>query len=291
MAFQIRLRSGRICRYDHPVVMGIINITPDSFFAGSRTLTTDCLQEAEQFLRSRVINMIKAGAEMIDVGACSTRPGYTPPSSDEELHRLEWGLPIVSDAIRSCTTPEQTIPVSVDTYRASVAEAAIERLGADIINDVYGGTREPAILEVVARTGAPYILTADSNDVAGFFRQQIAALKRQIEKVHGENASSFLSSPSSLILDPGYGFSKNVEENYLWMRNLSALIAEFREYPMLVGISRKSMIFRLLGTDPDHSLNGTTVLNTYSLLAGAHILRVHDVPEAIECVRIVSKLK
>ena len=114
---------------------------------------------------------------------------------------------------------------------------------------------------------------------------------RQIEKVHGENASSFLSSPSSLILDPGYGFSKNVEENYLWMRNLSALIAEFREYPMLVGISRKSMIFRLLGTDPDHSLNGTTVLNTFSLLAGAHILHVHDVPEAIECVRIVSKLK
>lgn len=287
MTFSIHLRSGKEIHYDHPVVMGIINVTPDSFYSGSRTLTVGDRESEENLLRARIINMINSGAEMIDVGACSTRPGYTPPSAQEELQRLEWGMPIVIDTLRQA---QVSLPVSVDTYRASVAEAAIERLGADIINDVYGGTREPEILEVVARTGAPYILTADSNDVAGFFRRQIAALKDEIVKVHGEKDLSVVPSPLSLILDPGFGFSKTLDENYHIMKELPALIAEFKEYPMLIGISRKSMIYRLLDTDPDHSLNGTTVLNTLSVQAGAHILRVHDVREAVEVVKMMSKL-
>lgn len=306
MTFSIRLHSGKEIHYDHPVVMGIINLTPDSFFAGSRTFSTADIQRAEELVRLRVTEMVRAGAEIIDVGACSTRPGYTPPSADEELRRLEWGLPIImstmhearcrrrlmadglfpkdtwgDDPCLGCPVDANPLPVSVDTYRASVAEAVVSRFGVDIINDVYGGTRDPEILSVVARTGATYILTADSNDVSGFFHQQLAALSSLTANV----------SPSTVILDPGYGFSKNVDENYDWMRRLPELIAEFKEFPMLVGISRKSMIYKLLGTDPEHSLNGTTVLNAYSLMAGAHILRVHDVGEAIEAVRIVSKLK
>jgi len=309
MTFSIRLRSGKELHYDHPVVMGIINVTPDSFFSGSRTLTSDDPKEAEKLLRARVVDMVRAGAEMIDVGACSTRPGYTPPSAEEELRRLEWGLPIVISAVhdarcrrrqmadglvpdgtwgddpcKGCPVDDNPLPISVDTYRASVAEAAINRLGADIINDVYGGTRDPEMFDVVVRTGAPYILTADSNDVAGFFRKQIKRL------AEFDNRSSLIAHRSSLILDPGYCFSKTLDENYLWMQKLPEFIAEFKEYPMLVGISRKSMIWKLLDTNPEQSLNGTTVLNTFALMAGAHILRVHDVREAVEAVKIVAKL-
>lgn len=265
MEFSINLRDGRQVRFDHPVVMGIINVTPDSFFAGSRCLDKD--GEEENLLRARIQQMMDDGAEMIDVGACSTRPGYEPPSAEEELRRLEWGLPIVTDVVRGA------MPISVDTYRASVAEAAVTRLGADIVNDVYGGTRDPEIIEVVNRTGAPFILTADSNDVLGFFSQQIA-------KVKG----------AQVILDPGYGFSKTVDDNYVWMRRLSELISTYPDCPMLVGISRKSMIWKLLGNTPNEALNGTTVLNTIALLSGAHILRVHDVREAVEAVRIVTKM-
>ena len=266
MEFSINLRDGRKLIYDHPIVMGIINLTPDSFYEGSRCL--DKNGDEESLLRARVQKMIEAGAEMIDVGACSTRPGYEPPSAAEELRRLEWGLPIVTEVVGG------RMPVSVDTYRASVAEAAVTRLGADIINDVYGGTRDPEMIEVVNRVGAPFILTADSNDVLGFFAQQIA-------KVHG----------AQVILDPGYGFSKNVDDNYLWMKRLPELIAAYPACPMLVGISRKSMIWRYLGNTPDEALNGTTVLNTFALLSGAHILRVHDVSEAVEVVKITSKLR
>jgi len=303
MTFSIRLRSGKELHYDHPVVMGIINITPDSFYSGSRTLIANDPQEEEKILRARVIDMVRAGAEMIDVGACSTRPGYTPPSAEEELSRLEWGLPIVISAIHDarcrrrqmadglapegtwgddpclgCPVDNNPLPVSVDTYRASVAEAAIMRLGADIINDVYGGTRDPDMFNVVGFTRAPYILTADSNDVDGFFDQQIKRLSRIVHC-------------SSLILDPGFGFSKTVKDNYTWIRRLPVLIATYPDCPMLVGVSRKSMIWRILDNTPDEALNGTTVLNTFALLSGVHILRVHDVREAVEAVKIVSKLK
>ncbi len=281
MSFSITLRDGRCLAYARPAVMGIINLTPDSFYAASRSLANaSTLEDEADALRRRVRMMLADGAQMLDVGACSTRPGYTPPTADEELRRLEWGLPIVREIVASAN-----VPISVDTFRASVAEAAVNRLGADIINDVYSGTRDEAMFDVVARTGAPYILMADSAQVDDFFRERLAALADAIGR-HPERTQH-----GTVILDPGYGFSKTLADNYLWMRRLPRLIADFPDCPMLVGISRKSMIFKLLANDPDHALNGTTVLNTLAIEAGAHILRVHDVREAVEAVKICAAVR
>ena len=280
MSFSITLRDGRCLDYARPAVMGIINLTPDSFYAASRALADNTSPELDaEALRQRVRQMLADGAQMLDVGACSTRPGYTPPSADEELRRLAWGLPIVREIAASAN-----VPISVDTYRASVAEAAVTRLGADIINDVYAGTRDEAMFDVVARTGAPYILMADALEVDRWFRERLEVL-----------ANAFARHPrdvrGTVILDPGYGFSKTLADNYLWMRRLPQLIRDFSACPMLVGISRKSMIFKLLANDPDHSLTGTTVLNTLAIEAGAHILRVHDVREAVEAVKICEAVR
>ena len=306
MAFSIRLRSGKQLHYDHPVVMGIVNLTPDSFYADSRILTSIDEQTEERLLRTRVMNMVRNGAEMIDVGACSTRPASVPVSAQEELHRLEWGLPIVISAIhdarcrrrqmadglvpegtwgdnpcKGCPVDDNPFPVSIDTFRASVAEVAVNRLGADIVNDISGGMRDAEMLPLIARTGVPYILGADCNDVATFFHRQLSMINDQLLNSQNQN---------SLILDPCFGFSKTLDENYTLMHQLPALIAEFKNYPMLVGVSRKSMVYKLLQTDAEHSLNGTTVLHTLALQAGAQILRVHDVPEAVETVKIVGKM-
>lgn len=271
MNFEINLRTGQKLQYSGPQVMGIINITPDSFFAGSRTMSEDAL-------RQRVKSMVQAGATMFDVGACSTRPGGEVASAEEELRRLEWGLPLVISAIHDarcthhcegCTVDQNPFPVSVDTFRASVAEVAVTRLGADIINDVYGGEADANMLSVVNKLGAPYILTAPVADVPAFFNRVMA-------QIHG----------AQVILDPGFGFGKDLEQNYDVFRSLQQLIASYPANPMLVGISRKSMIWRLLGTTPEHALNGTTVLNTLAIMAGAHILRVHDVQECAEAVKI-----
>jgi len=273
MHFNIKLRTGKELRFDGPQVMGIVNLTPDSFFSGSRTMEDDAVKR-------RVIAMVKAGATMIDVGACSTRPGGEEVSEEEELRRLEWGLPLVVDAIHEarcthhcegCTVDQNPYPVSVDTFRAKVAEAAITRLGADIINDVYGGERDPEMIATVNRLCAPYILTAPVADVPAFFDKVMA----QIEG-------------AQVILDPGFGFGKSLEQNYAVFRQLRELIARYPDNPMLVGISRKSMIWRPLGITPEEALNGTTVLNTLALAAGSHILRVHDVKEAVEAVKIYS---
>ena len=269
MNFTLQLKGGRRVQYDYPVVMGIINLTPDSFYAGSRTLAGGepfSAQQEEQ-LRQRVRQMIQEGAEMIDVGACSTRPNYVPPTPEEELQRLQWGLPIVRQ--------ETDLPISVDTYRAEVARVAVSELGADIVNDVYGGTRDPEMVSVVNALGVPFILGADSDDVAGFFRRQIPLFNKEVQ----------------LILDPDFGFSKTLDQNYEVLADLPKLLAEFPDYVMLVGVSRKSMIWRLLDITPNEALNSTTVLNTISLQAGAHILRVHDVLQAREAVRLVEKMK
>lgn len=268
MTFDLHLRDGRKLTYDHPVVMGIINLTPDSFFAGSRCLSSGeafTSQAAEQ-LRLRVRQMIADGAEMIDVGACSTRPNYVPPTPEEELRRLEWGLPIVREVTK--------LPISIDTYRAEVARVAVEKLGADIVNDVYGGTRDPEMASVVCSTGAPFIMNADAADVPAFFRQQLP-----------------LFEGVQVILDPGFGFGKTLEENYAVLRDLSQLRRDFPDFVLLIGVSRKRMVWQLLNITPDESLNGTTVLHAFALQGGAHILRVHDVKEAVQVVRIFEAYK
>lgn len=275
----------------YPCVMGIINVTPDSFYAASRVQEDDAL-------RRRVAQILDEGGKMIDVGAYSTRPGAAEVTADEELERLRWALPIVRKAADEWCEAHQTdwqVQVSVDTYRAREAEVSVTELGADIINDVSGGTLDEEMLAVVARTGAPYILMhmrgtpqtmqqltdypeGVTSEVIAFFKRQIAAL------------TALGGKTSQVILDPGYGFAKTLEQNYELMQGLDAIREAFPELPVLVGISRKTMIYRLLGTDADHALNGTTVLNTYALLHGAAILRVHDVREAAEAVSIVSML-
>lgn len=277
-----------------PCVMGIINVTPDSFYAASRV-------QEEHALRLRVSEILAQGGAMIDVGAYSTRPGATEVTADEELARLSWALPIVRQTLAEAGSEAL---ISVDTYRAHVAEVCIEQLDADIINDVSGGTLDAEMLDVVARTGAPFILMhmrgtpqtmqqltdypqGVTHEVIAFFRQQISRLENCIGKWHPELSLA----DYQIILDPGYGFAKTLEQNYELMAGLDDIREALPGYPVLVGVSRKSMIYRLLGTDAQQALNGTTVLNTYALLHGADILRVHDVREAWEAIEITKALK
>ncbi len=276
-----------------PCVMGIINVTPDSFFEASRV-------QEESTLRKRVCQILNEGGAIIDVGAYSTRPGALEVTAEEELARLRWALPIINDEAQTWCQSRQNVTlqplVSVDTFRADVAGVCITELGADIINDISGGTIDKDMLGVVARLQVPYILMhmrGTPQDMQqkteypdGVVEEVIRFFKEQLEKL------SSLSSSSSfpVILDPGFGFAKTLEQNYELMRGIDRIREAFPECPILVGISRKSMIYKLLGTDASHALNGTTVLNTYALMHGASILRVHDVKEALEAIRICGIL-
>lgn len=271
--YSLNLR-GRLLEIDHPLIMGILNVTPDSFYGGSRCPDT-------QHIESRVRQMIDEGADIIDIGAYSTRPGATEVSEAEELARLEKGMEVVRRL-----APDAV--VSVDTFRASVARSCVEQLGVDIVNDVAGGTLDDHMFKTVASLGVPYIVMhmrgtpatmqqlTDYSDVTA---DVLTYLARKVDELHQLGVAD-------VIADPGFGFSKTVEQNYELMRGLEAFHA--LNVPLLVGISRKSMIFRLLGVTPADSLNGTTVLNTMALLRGAHILRVHDVRPAVEARAIVA---
>ena len=256
---------------DEPQVMGILNVTPDSFFATSR-----CRSEEE--IRQRVCQIRQEGATMVDIGAYSSRPGAEDVSKDEELRRL---LPAI-DIVRE-EWPEAII--SVDTFRAEVARRAVEA-GADIINDISGGEMDPEMFSAVADMHVPYILmhmqgTPRDMQKAPHYDNLMCevfrSLGERVELLHEMGVAD-------VILDPGFGFGKTLPQNYEMM----ARLGEFRllESPILVGVSRKSMVYRLLDTTPEESLNGTTVLNTIALMNGASILRVHDVKEAVEAVKI-----
>lgn len=273
MQYTINVR-GRLLDLSQPMVMGILNATPDSFYSGSRKQT-----EAE--IADRANQIIAEGGRIIDVGAFSTRPGGADEVSlEEETERLKRALEIVrreqSDAI-----------VSVDTYRPLVARRCVEEFGADIINDVSEGGitgivgkeihEEGDMFETVAQLGVPYILMSVQPTLAKMM-QNFAA---EVQRLRDLGAKD-------IILDPGYGFGKTLEQNYEIMSEAERLLA--LELPVLVGVSRKSMIYRLVGGDPTTALNGTTVLHTVSLQKGASILRVHDVKEAFETIRIVQQL-
>ncbi len=271
MQYTINVR-GRLVDLSQPMVMGILNATPDSFYSGSRKQT-----EAE--IADRANQIIAEGGSIIDVGAFSTRPGAEEVSVEEETARLKRALQIVHreqpDAI-----------VSVDTYRPLVARRCVEEFGADIINDVSEGGltgivgqaihEEGDMFETVARLGVPYILMS----VQPTLEKMMMGFAEEVQRLHSLGAKD-------IILDPGYGFGKTLEQNYEIMKHSERLL-EFG-LPVLVGISRKSMIYKLLGGDPTTSLNGTTVLNTISLQKGASILRVHDVREAFECIKIAEQ--
>ena len=268
---------GRLIEYDRPAVMGIINVTPDSFYAGSRT-------KADEIGR-RVRSMIDDGADMIDIGAYSSRPGAAEVSEAEEIDRLSEGMAALREA-----APD--VVVSVDTFRASVAKAAIEQMGADIVNDISGGDLDGRMFETVASLRVPYILThmrgtpADMQTLTEYPDGVTAEVLRDLSV---KLRTLRLAGVSDVIVDPGFGFAKTLEQNYRLMADLP-MFAEMLDAPVLVGVSRKSMVTRALGVTAKDALNGTTVLNTIALLGGAQILRVHDVKACAEAVRIVSML-
>lgn len=267
---------GRLLDLSEPQVMGILNVTPDSFYAESRMKT-------EEAIRKRVRQIQEEGGSMIDVGAYSSRPGADDVSADEEMARLKRGMKIVREE-----APE--IPVSVDTFRADVAKMCIEELGADIINDISGGELDKEMFHTVAKLGVPYILmhmkgTPQTMQEAPHYDD----LMKEVMLYFSEKIQQLRDlGQKDIILDPGYGFAKTLDHNYELLVHQEML--SIFELPLLVGVSRKSMIYKLLGCTPDEALNGTTALNTIALQKGASILRVHDVKEAVEVVRIVTKL-
>lgn len=276
MEYTIQVK-GRLVSLREPQVMGILNCTPDSFFAGSRVQT-------EESIARRANQIIEEGGTMIDVGGFSTRPGGVEVPEEEEMRRLRFALPIVRRE-----QPEAIL--SVDTYRPNVARMVVEEMGADIINDVSEGgitgvvdtpleqtTDEyPAIFRTVAALGVPYILMS----VKPTIHDMLLAMAREVQQLRD-------LGQKDIILDPGFGFGfgKTQEQNYDVLREMNRLST--LGLPILAGMSRKRMIFQPLGTNPDGSLNGTTVVNTLALMNGASILRVHDVKAAAEAVRLVG---
>ena len=271
--------KGQLVDLSTPRVMGILNVTPDSFYAGSRKQT-----EAE--IATRVEQIVGEGGAMIDVGAFSTRPGAQQVAEEEEMRRLRFGLDIVRKYQGGAI-------VSVDTFRPEVARMAVEEYGADIINDVSEGGESiattssisldeekgdvPAMFRMVARLQVPYVLMS----VRGTLKELMVSTAAKVYQLQALGVKD-------VILDPGFGFGKTLEQNYRLLGEMDKL--KELGLPILVGVSRKSMIYKLLGGTPDESLNGTTVLNTVALMKGASILRVHDVKEAVEAVRLVKSL-
>lgn len=267
--------GGELLSLETPIVMGILNATPDSFYVH---------HEGEDAIRLRTRQMLAEGAAIVDVGACSTRPDSTPVDEEEEIRRLREALTIVREEAPKAI-------VSVDTFRAQVARMCVEEFGVQIVNDISGGDLDSNMFKTVAELGVPYVLThhphqlpqngSEPSEDATFMAQFMRDMGRKVEELHEMGVCD-------VIIDPGFGFGKTLEENYILMRNLEVL-HEFG-LPLLVGVSHKSMLFKLLGTTPKETLNGTTVLHTIALQKGAHILRVHEVKEAMECIIINSKL-
>ena len=270
---QINCKGELIC-FDTPKVMGILNITPDSFYAQSRTTPAEVLRKAEQ--------MLEEGATFVDIGGYSSRPNAQKVSPQEELQRV---VPVVEALVKHF--PD--IRISVDTFRAEVARESLEA-GACIINDISAGQIDPAIWEVVAHYQVPYIAmhmrgTPQTKQTYTEYDKLTKDILYYFSQVKDKARQLRIND---LIIDPGFGFSKTLAQNYELMQQLALFKA--LECPILVGISRKTMIYKLLDTTPETALNGTTVLNTFALLHGADILRVHDVKEAVECVKIVGEL-
>ena len=259
--------KGEKLTVEKPLIMGILNVTPDSFYSGSR-------------IGKRVEQILDEGGDMIDIGAYSTRRNADDISADEEYARLKTGLNIIKSI-------DANVVVSVDTFRADVARKCVEEFGVDIVNDVSGGTLDDEMFATVAKLKVPYILMhmrgtpatmQQLTDYSDVTRDVIADLRQKKLALNELGVEE-------VIIDPGFGFSKTLEQNFEMLNRLE----DFKQLcaPLLVGVSRKSMIFRTLGCTPVESLNGTTVINTISLMKGAHILRVHDVKEAVEVNKLV----
>lgn len=274
--YSMNLR-GRLVEIDRPWVMGIVNVTPDSFYSGSRA--TD-----ELTLVDRVRQLIAEGADVLDIGACSTRPGSQSVDAQAEMDRLQWALGIIRREAPG-------VILSVDTYRADVARRCVEDWGVDIINDISGGTLDDTMFKTVAQLHVPYVLmhmrgTPDTmsslTDYDNVTADVLEWMARRIDDMRQMGVAD-------IIADPGFGFAKTVEQNYELLARLEAFHA--LNAPLLVGVSRKRMIYTPLDCTADEALNGTTIVNTLALERGAHILRVHDVRAAVEAVKLVSLMR
>lgn len=276
MTYSINI-GGKLMDLSVAKVMGILNVTPDSFYSGSRSID-------EATVEFRVREMTDEGADIIDVGACSTRPNSIQIDTDEEMRRLRMGLRVIRKHY-----PDAVL--SVDTYRSSVAKMCVEEYGVQIVNDISGGMADSDMFRTVANLGVPYVLShiqgspSDMSshteyvnlmdDILYYFSEKVQMLRDLGQK--------------DIIIDPGFGFSKTLDQNYELLSHLDML--QILELPILAGISRKSMIYKLLGTDAESSLTGTTALNMTCLERGSNILRVHDVKECKEVVRLYEQIK
>lgn len=271
--FSLKLK-GKLIEVTRPLVMGILNVTPDSFYGDSRSFDADTISR-------RIDEMVSEGVDIIDLGAYSSRPGADEVSPQEEMARLEMGMEILQKK-------SVAAPISVDTFRAEVAKYAVEALGADIINDISAGLLDEDMISTVAQLKVPYIamhmrgnpstmsqLTNYNNVTAEVMRE----LSERINRLT-------LAGVNDIIIDPGFGFAKTTEQNFELLRNIE-LLHELG-YPLLVGVSRKSMIYKSLNITATEALNGTTVVNTLALQAGAAILRVHDVKAAHEAIKLIQ---
>lgn len=269
--------NGRLIDLSEPQVMGILNVTPDSFYAGSR-------METEKDIINRVHQMTSEGASILDIGAYSSRPDAEHISTEEEMNRLRTGLDLVRKH-----QPEAV--VSVDTFRADVAKMCVEEYGVAIINDISAGHMDPAMFETIAKLSVPYIMMHMQGTPQDMqMNPHYDHLLKEVFLYFAERVQKLRDlGVKDIIIDPGFGFGKTLEHNYELMNHLDEF--QLFELPLLVGISRKSMIYKLLGTTPEEALNGTTVLNTLALMKGANILRVHDVKAAKEAVTLVERMK
>lgn len=268
--------KGTLTSLAPPMVMGILNITPDSFYAGSR-------KQTEKEIDERIQTILEEKGSLVDIGGYSSRPDAADVSPEEEMERL-------ATALRILNKYYPDLPVSVDTFRASIARRCVEEYGVAMINDISGGELDFTMFQTVADLQVPYIMMHMRGTPKTM--QQYTGYADMMEEIMkyfaGKVRELRLLGVNDIILDPGFGFSKTIEQNY----HLMSRLGEFAifDLPLLVGISRKSMIYKFLGGSPADSLNGTTALNTYALLNGANILRVHDVRAAVEAVRLIAKV-
>lgn len=273
--FTVNLRD-KITVFDHPVVMGIVNASSDSFYDGGRYADTPALVR-------HAIDLVENGADIVDLGALSTRPGAVLSSAEEEAARL-------SELVRQIRSALPDTPISVDTSRSLPARSAIEA-GADIVNDISGGLFDDTLFDTVARLQVPYVLSHNRTTPDRMMEQtHYDDLMGEVIRFLSERLDQLYTlGVKDVWIDPGFGFAKTTEQNYELMAHLDELTSLFRE-PLLAGVSRKSMIYKTLQCSPDEALNGTTVLNTIALMKGARIIRVHDPKEAKEAIKIVERL-
>lgn len=269
--------NGELLDLSTPIVMGILNVTPDSFYSGSR-------KQSEKEIIERAGQILNEGAGIIDIGGQSTAPSSPFHSAKEELDRVVPALQLIRKEF-----PDAIL--SIDTFYSEVVKRVVEKYGVNIINDISGGQIDDNMFETVAQLNVPYILMhmrgtpqtmQQFTNYDNFIQNILYYFSEKISKLN-------LLGVNDIIIDPGFGFSKTIDQNYRLMAYLKYF--DTFDVPILAGISRKTMIYKLLGCTAEESLNGTSVLNTFALLSGAHILRVHDVKEAVECVKIVERIK